>query len=489
MSWREQSTFKPTSNLEEVEKEFLKQAKKVREILKLEAKIAQGEKLQDNQQQKVLDKDKIVKDIAVLVGKLPGTTDLLEKNPDVAQLLPDSVQNAFEKRRYQEQEKALQDQQRRERREAKEQEERSRPQFMTRHDRPILDIAVSPEDGFIYTCSKDKFVLCWSSENSLLTCKCTYAGHNGAVWAIDVQSRGPAAAIAGAAADQRWLLSGAADSKVMLWRTDTPRTKPFSVVGPTLTIDHGGIVRSLRWCPFDEPGSSSQRFASASEKLGKRPAAIAVWSFDGRSNPTELFRLEDLPGKANDLRWAGGAKLKLLSAHDNGYVGVWLAEAPGRLLKTIKLHGKPVASLAITSDAKSLVTASHDATVKVVDISTQETETLATYKADRPLNAVDVSTDYVPSGGTYSGAIVVGGGRDPMIVTTSSLMEDEFEAKVLDPESGCPIAAGKGHFGPVHKVVSMPWLGPRGAFATCSEDGCLRVHGLDGTLLCSDKIE
>lgn len=157
------------------------------------------------------------------------------------------------------------------------------------------------------------------------------------------------------------------------------------------------------------------------------------------------------------------------------------------MMKTIKLHSSPIASLCLSPDGKAVITASHDSSSKVVDISNPATETLMTYKADRPLNAVDVSSDFDQNSG--AGQLIVAGGRDPMVVTTSSLMEDEFEAKILDSESGMPVAAAKGHFGPVHDVVFMPWLGESGGFATCSEDGCLRVHGMDGRTLHSDKIE
>lgn len=42
------------SSFDETEKEFLKHAKKLREIEQLEAKIASGTKLAGNQQQKVI---------------------------------------------------------------------------------------------------------------------------------------------------------------------------------------------------------------------------------------------------------------------------------------------------------------------------------------------------------------------------------------------------------------------------------------------------
>jgi len=476
MSWRAESTFKASSALAEEEKDFLKLVKKVRDILKLEEKIASGEKLQQSQLAKVSEKEWLLKDLAALGGRLPATTEVLDKNTDIVDMLPSRAVQDILKKQRQAQDRKQQDDSRRAQRVEKEREERNQPEFMCRHERAILGIAVSKD--YIYTCSKDKFVLCWSYDQALLSCVCTYAGHRGAVRAIDSSPSG--------------LISGDSDGKIMLWDKDAGRKKACTVAGPLATFDDGGIVNVLRWCPFDNPAGYSDksgglcRFASACEKLASRPAAIAVWNLKGKTAEL-LLRLEDLPGKANDLRWAGGAKTKLLSCHDNGYVGVWLAEGAGSLLKTIKLHEKPIAMLCITPDSKAVVTASHDSTVKVVDISTPATETIATYKADRPLNALDASADYVPGA---SGHLIVAGGRDPMVVTTSCLMEDEFEAKILDSESGMPIAAAKGHFGPVHDLVFMPWLARgTGGFATCSEDGCLRVHALDGSTLHSDKIE
>lgn len=471
MSWRAESTFKPSSALQDEEKEFLKIVKKIRDIAKLQEKIDKGENLDARQMDKVNERDNLLKSLSALAGRLPGSTEVLDKNQDVVDMLPDREKIKRKQRETQEREK--QDEVRRERRAEQQREERNKPVFMTRHDRPILGIAVS-EDGYIYTCSKDKFVLCWSTESTLLICVCTYAGHRGAVRGIDFTPGR--------------LISGDSDGKIMLWDTNAPKKERCSVSSPISTFEDGGNVQVLRWCPFDEAGQP-QRFASACEKLASKPAAIAVWRVTGKKADC-LLRIENLPGKANDIRWAGGAKTKILSAHDNGYVGVWSAEPAGAganyLLKTIKLHSAPIASLCVAADGKSLITASHDKSSKVVDISTAATETLMTFKADRPLNAVDVTTDFAAGG---EGQLIVAGGRDPMVVTTSSLMEDEFEAKILDSESGKPIAAAKGHFGPVHDVVFMPWLGENGGFATCSEDGCLRVHALDGSTIHSDKLE
>jgi WD40 repeat protein len=281
------------------------------------------------------------------------------------------------------------------------------------------------------------------------------------------------------------LLTGGADSKVMLWQGDPTKLRLGTVTAPQSTFDHGGIVRVLRWCPFDS--GEKRRFASASEKLGSKPPAIAVWQVSQKAQAERLLQLENLPTKSNDLQWGGGAKTKLFSAHDNGYVGVWSAEGEGSLLKTIKLHAGPVSCLVLTNDGTVLVTASHDRTVAAVDVSKPSTDTLATYKANRPINAVVASADFVAAS---KGVVVVGGGRDPRDVTTSKeLAEDENEATVLDAVGGEPVASGKGHFGPIHALLALPTLGQYGAFASVSEDGCVKVHGIDGKLLHSDTLQ
>merc|ERR1719265_2840050 len=226
-------------------------------------------------------------------------------------------------------------------------------------------------------------------ESQLLKCVCTYAGHRGAVRAVDCSPSG--------------LISGDSDGKILLWDKDHGKKRPCSIAGPLASFDDGGNVRVLRWCPLDNPAGYSDnsgglcRFASACEKLASKPAAIAVWNLKGKTAEL-LLRLEDLPGKANDLRWAAGAKTKLLSCHDNGYIGVWLAEGSGSLLKTIKLHTAEVMMLCVTADGKAVVTASLDKSSKVVDISSPATETLATYPADRPLRGIDVTPDFSPTG-------------------------------------------------------------------------------------------
>mmetsp|Transcript_20012 Transcript_20012/g.46583 ORF Transcript_20012/g.46583 Transcript_20012/m.46583 type:complete len:475 (-) Transcript_20012:36-1460(-) len=474
MSWREESTFKKSSALSDEEKDFLKVSKKLREVLKLEEKQSQGETLEAKQLEKLGTKGALVSEVAAIIAKLPGQTDVLEKNADIVELLPGSAAKQAASKRQEAEKKRQEEEERRRKREQREREERDRPIFMSRHDRPILNVVSSSDGQYLFTCSKDKSIICWSKKDRMLQSVCTLGGHGGAVFGLDMSI-----ALPGSPAR---LASGDAEGKILIWPVDAQESKLGSVVTASASFDSGGIVKVVRWCPHDT--AQPRRLASGSEKLGSSPASITVWNIEATGKAEEVLKLTNLPTKPNDLRWAAGAKLKLLSAHDNGYIGIWLAEAPGSLLKTIKAHGEPVTSLCMVSSGTAVVTASRDCTSVVIDVSKRETETLATYKADRPLNAVAASNNYVPGS---AGCIAVAGGQNERDVTTSKMVEGEFDVKVFDAKSGENVASGKGHFGPVHALLCVPGATP--VFASVAETGCLKVHGADGGLVHSDMKE
>jgi len=470
MSWRAESTFKPSSKLQDEEKEFLKLVKKVRDILKLEERAAKGDMLEALQLEKIAAKDKVLKEVAHWAVKLPGETELFHKNADVCDLLPTGTLKAFERKKQQ-------DQQEKERRAAREIKKREQVEFMTHHEKPIVDIALSSDGTHLFTCSKDKYVLCWTMKDKLLQVVTTFAGHKGAVFAVDA-SFGPYG-----------LVSGGADGEVHFWQSDTSKLRMGDIASPSAKLSHGGIVRVLRWCPFDVVGSQERRLASASEKLVSSPPAICVWRVGDRAKAECVVRVDDpkvLPGKANDIRWGGGAMVKLFTCHDNGFIGVW--DETGRLLKTCKLHSAPIMSLALAAVGQ-IVTASHDQTSVVVDVTTREMPTLMVFKANRPLNAVCLSADF-KAGEGGAGTVVLAGGKNAREVTTEATREDEFESKMLDAASGEEQAStSKAHFGPVHRLLHLPLAGKCGGFGSVSEDGTLKVHGFDGRTLHSDVIE
>merc|ERR1712137_646517 len=348
----------------------------------------------------------------------------------------------------------------------REHQDREKPQHMLSHDRPITGVTATADGAFIFTCSKDKTVICWSTEHSHLESVRTYAGHNGAVFSI---------ALSSTPAD---LLTGGADGMVMLWRNPGPprRGGPLVVTTPDLTVNNGGIVRIVRWCPFDD-APNCRRFAVGAEKLGQRPPTVGVWRVvDGKPSLESDWRV-----KANDLRWVG--RMKLFTVHDDGCVVGWLVNRPGDAVSVSKVHAGPIAALSTGANDGMLLTASHDKTASVLDISGEgEPVVVTTFEADRPLNTVICTPDFCAN---ESGAIIVAGGRHEREVALSQLLRDEFEVKVLDPRDGKPTGAGAGHFGPVHDLTFLPRtrMEPRGVFVSVSEDGTLRAHNTDGELV------
>ncbi|CAK0863917.1 unnamed protein product [Prorocentrum cordatum] len=436
----EESTFKKSSALTDEEKEYLKLAKKLRDVLKLEERANGGEKLETLQQEKVASKGAMLKEVVALA--------------DIADLLPREVVEKIGQKREQDQIK--------------------REQRAVREDGPPPSPAAGPEAstelvgiaGHVMAAGGDALGAVGQARtlsvtgpqqialgaDKLMSAMVTFAGHTGAVWDIDVCEASPAGPCR--------LVSGSADGRVNFWNADTkkrglpdgvtsgrplpasfadveanvceslfcgpsewmspdflkaltsfafsrssfdvrwssvaararvaqfvdsanggprvqqraraprkainhpgnaalavrllpwlskissrwptpcnrcepgsanskwkcllaPRHSVGTVAAPTSSMEHGGIVRVLRWCPFDDlqDGAAGRRFASASEKLGSTPAMICVWRVGNRGAPEKVLQLDQLPTKANDLRWGGGAKLKLFSAHDNGYVG------------------------------------------------------------------------------------------------------------------------------------------------------------------------
>jgi translation initiation factor 3 subunit I len=482
MSWRAESTFVASSKLTDEEKEYLKLAKKLREILKLEERVAKGEVLEGLQSEKVAGKDKLLKEVVSWAMKLPPKTEVLEKNPDITALLPDSAVSKIEKTRRQEQ-------QVRERKAEREEKEKDKPIFMCRHEKPITDVALAADGRHLFTCSKDRYVLCWSTKNKLLQVISTLGGHKGACFALDVTA-GPYGVV-----------SGDSTGWMHFWQADTSKLAVGSVTAPSASFEHRGMVRVLRWCPFDEPGGS-RRLASTSDKLVSQPPAIRVWQVGGRGRVEEIIGVDDpevLKGKANDLRWGGGGFLKLFTSHDNGYVAVWRADGTGPkregsnvvqmpFLKAIKLHSGPIVSLAVSNDGSTLVTASHDKTSKAVDVTQQSTPVVVEYKAERMLRTVCLSQDF-KAGPGGAGCVVIAGGEHDRDVTRSGATAAEFQAQVLQAETGDELVSVKAHFGPIHTLLPLPAFGKAGAFASVAEDGLLKVHGLDGRILHSDQLE
>eukprot|EP00397_Hematodinium_sp_SG-2012_P028222 GEMP01029705.1.p1 GENE.GEMP01029705.1~~GEMP01029705.1.p1 ORF type:complete len:440 (+),score=97.35 GEMP01029705.1:438-1757(+) len=439
MSWRDQSTFTPSSALCDDEKEFLKVAKKLRDIAKLEAKVSEGENLAENQKTKINSKPDLIKQLAQHAKLMPTRSEVWEKNQDVAQYLPKDMVRSVEKTR-----------EANVRRLEKEEAKKDEPRAMQRHDRAITSICYDSTHGYVYTASKDKYVLEWKVDYHMKRLRAvrTLAGHEGSVWCLDLSEEG--------------VICGAADGRLCVFARSSG-AQDSGISKPVRSATVGGVVKALHYQPTG--------IAVAGDKVGSSPAYVAV--VDHRLR--EVWRQTDFPAKINAVVWGPeGAVTKVVSAHEDGRMAVWNG-SNGERMVVIMPHQGPIWSLSRCGDF--VVSASQDKTAKVTDFSSRELPEVRKVEANRPLRTC-----------IYDGfdSIVYAGGREPRDVTTSNLLADEFE--IFCESEGKTMKTQGAHFGPVHQVCfSSSGSGPQ-SFFSISEDGCLKFWSASGVLLADDSL-
>lgn len=440
--------FVTQSQLTDAEKEFLKITKKIREIVKLEEKITAGEQLAENQRSKIDHKADFVKELLKCAKLMPAKSDIWEKNQDMAHLLPKEEIARLTKTREQKintekRQEVVAEQKFQERHERRREE--VEPQ--TQHSRAITAVVYDPNTELVYTSSKDKFVLEWTIEIPRLRSTRTLAGHDGSIWCVDLCEEG--------------IISGGADGNVCIF----PR-KGNEVTRAIRTVPVGGVVKSLQVNKND--ADTHGYIAVAGDKVGATKAYITVLKPD----MTEVWRNTEFPTKCTDLVWGVAGGSPVISAHEDGRLAVWNA-LTGARLTVVHLHDGPIWSL--TRCGTFLTSASQDKTAKVVDLSTKDFTTLHKVTANRPLRTC-----------TYDGkgTLVYAGGREPRDVTTSSLLDDEFE--IFTSWEGKVWKTQSAHFGPVHQVLFETKTDDPETFFSISEDGTFRFWATDGELLAKD---
>jgi len=443
--------FVTQSQLTDAEKEFLKITKKLREIVKLEEKIAAGEQLAENQRSKIDHKVDFVKELLKCARGMPAKSDIWEKNQDMADLLPQEEIARLTKTREQKivtekRQEAVAEQKFQERHERR--REDVEPQ--TQHSRAITAVVYDTEAELVYTSSKDKFVLEWTIEIPQLRATRTLAGHDGSIWCIDLCEQG--------------IISGGADGNLCIF----PR-KGSKVTRAARTVPVGGVVKSLLVNKND--AETNGYIAVAGDKVGATKAYIAVLNTDMK----EVWRNTEFPSKCTDIVWGVAGGSPVISSHEDGRLAVWNA-LTGARLTVVHLHDAPIWSL--TRCGSYLTSASQDKTAKVVDLSTKDFTQIHKVTANRPLRTC-----------TYDGkgTLVYAGGREPRDVTTSSLLEDEFEIFISwDQKPGEVWKTQSAHFGPVHQVLFETKTDDPETFFSISEDGTFKFWATNGEMLAKD---
>lgn len=343
---------------------------------------------------------------------------------------------------------------------------KSQENVLRGHERPVTFIAWNRDSNLLFTCGKDKLVCAWSSPDGELLG--TYKGHSGAVWACSVTS------------DSRWLVTSGADRLVIVWEAHTSRE--------LARVELQGVVRYVEWAGLGSGQSSAtERFVTCHLRFGAHPPALTIWRFDGKLIE-KLLTISNLPSATLQVRWGRGDYF-VASAHDSGELIFWRADT-GTEVKRLKAHDAGISKFDFSADRELVATVSTDMSVRIWDLG-KGTEWKLLYKADtnRPLNAVAMSAVTRAAAVAAaeqrprSCAVVVAGGQDVRDVAGSSSATDQFGTLLFKlgraASLPCRLEANgvtKGHFGPVH---TLAFARDGSAFASGSEDGCVRLHLLE----------
>ena len=249
------------------------------------------------------------------------------------------------------------------------------------------------------------------------------------------------------------LLTGAGDSTCRLW-----------------DIRSGAELFAFR---YNEP-CRAVKFS-----IGERMAALSTDPFMNSVSSIKIVNIaEDIADQTDDvvrtltgprgritrLHWID-LNRTLISASEDGFVRRWDVET-GKLLQEEALHEKQVNDLQMSADGTHFVTASADRTAKLVD--TQTLEVLKTYSSQVPINSAAVSPIF--------DHVLIGGGQDAAMVTTTSSRAGYFEARFFNKILEDEFANVRGHFGPINAVAFSP---DGTVFASGGEEGYVRLHHLD----------
>ncbi|XP_069705779.1 eukaryotic translation initiation factor 3 subunit I [Periplaneta americana] len=315
-----------------------------------------------------------------------------------------------------------------------------KPLMLHGHERSITQIKYNREGDLLFSSSKDHTPNVWYSLNGERLG--SFDGHQGAVWAIDVNW------------DTTRFMSGAADQCLRIWDCATG-----CQIGK---IENNSSVRS---CNFSY--SANMAVYSTDAHLGHQCEMfiIDVRNADESIEDADpILRIPITGSKVTSLLW-GTLDEFIITGHENGELTQWDLRM-GKILNSVNDHSKSINDMQMNKDCTMFITASKDNTAKLFD--TDSLMCLKSYKTERPVNSAAISPilDHV----------VVGGGQDAMDVTTTSTRIGKFDSRffhlVFEEEFG----RVKGHFGPINSVAFHP---DGKSYSSGGEDGYIRIHNFD----------
>ncbi|XP_021929841.1 eukaryotic translation initiation factor 3 subunit I [Zootermopsis nevadensis] len=318
-----------------------------------------------------------------------------------------------------------------------------KPLMLHGHERPITQIKYNREGDLLFSSAKDLNPNVWYSLNGERLG--TFDGHQGAVWAIDVNW------------DTTRFMSGAADQCLRIWDCATG-----SQIGK---IENSSSVRS---CNFSY--SANMAAYSTDAHLGQLCEILIIdtnnmtTSYSGKAHPILRIPIPNTGPKVTSMLW-GPLDKSVITGHENGELTQWDLRM-GKTMNSTNDHSGSINDMQMSKHGIMFITASKDYTARLFDTDTLSC--LKTYKTERPVNSAAISPIY--------DHVVVGGGQDAMDVTTTSTRIGKFDSRffhlVFEEEFG----RVKGHFGPINSVAFHP---DGKSYSSGGEDGYIRIHNFD----------
>jgi translation initiation factor 3 subunit I len=314
-----------------------------------------------------------------------------------------------------------------------------RPLILKGHERPLTMVKYNSEGDLLFSTAKDSTPTVWWTSNGERIG--TYRGHNGAVWAIDVNQ------------DSTRVVTGSADNSAKFWKAENGEcifTWPHK--SPVRCVCFSSDGRFVFAATAMLMGQSSEIYQYRVDKESSEEATVPVRTFVGHS--ATVTRVVCHPSGTT-----------LISTGEDGTVRKWDIET-GQNTETVTAHQKSVNDLQLSKSGGQLITASSDFSAKILDF--RSLKVLKTFLTDRPVNSAAISP-ILPH-------VLLGGGQEASQVTTTGDRAGRFEARLFHLIYEEEIGIIRGHFGPINTVA----FSPNGRqFASGAEEGFIRLHNFD----------
>lgn len=314
-----------------------------------------------------------------------------------------------------------------------------RPLLLQGHERPLTRVKFNREGDLLLTTAMDKNPQVWWANSGERIG--TYKGHSGAVRDIDITW------------DSSRVVTGSADNSAILWETSTGRE-----------LFKWHFLSPVRCVAFS-PGDSIIAIAVA--KLMGQKSDIFLFAHDDTKETQSnepIGVLEGHEGTVVRVHWYPTGE-EILTGSEDCTIRKWLVET-GEQIDCVKAHSDVLKDIQPSADFGTFISASKDNTAKLWNYHTFEQIKL--FSVDHPVNSAALSPLYEQ--------VLLGGGQEASMVTTTSDKDGKFEAKFFHLVYEEEVGKVKGHFGPINTVAFSP---DGKKYVSGGEDGFVRLHTMD----------